>query len=152
MREILASDADAVSDALERLDQIIDDAPNDPIRYPLIALRTHLMAQQRMQADATASMNDAISKIQIPVINDDTVRFAVIQGLKMHAGGLLRTIRLATYMTGAGLLVCVFLAGYGLHWWMTPTLSFAGIRQGPDVCEQRSDGQLCRIPVFLPKQ
>ena len=125
---------------------------NDPLRHYLEAMSIGLGAMHKMFVDGTLTIASAIEAAKPQPVDNETLRFAVIQGLKTHAGNILRTIRLATYLAGAVLLVGVFLAGYGLHWWTTPTPSFAGIRQGPDVCEQRPDGQLCRIPVFLPKQ
>src|SRR6185436_17945605 len=107
MSQSLAPDSDAVQDALEALDQIIEDAPNDPIRYPLIALRKHLEAQQRLHADAAASMHAAISKIHMPVINDDTVRFAVIQGIKTHASGAVKALNWRNIIAGVA-VVAVF--------------------------------------------
>ena len=111
----LASE-DSVRDALEALDQIIDDAPNDPIRYPLIALRKHLAAQQLMHADAAAAMNAAIAKIQMPVVNDDTVRFAVIQGIKAHASGVVRALNWRNIIAGVAVVAVFTAIGFAGGW------------------------------------
>lgn len=125
---------------------------NDPLRHYLEAMSIALGAMHKMFIDGTLTIAQAVEQAKPQPVDNDTLRFAVIQGIRTHAGGILRTIKLATCIAGAALLVGMFAAGYGTHWWITPAVSYAGIRQGPDVCEPRPDGQLCRIPVFLPKQ
>ena len=125
---------------------------NDPLRHYLEAMSVALGAMHKMFVDGTLTIAEAVEEAKPQPVDNDTLRTAVILGIKTHAGGILRTIKLTTYIAGAALLLGTFAAGYGIHWWMTPTVSYAGIRQGPDVCESRPDGQLCRIPVFLPKQ
>jgi hypothetical protein len=125
---------------------------NDPFRYYLEAMSVALGAMHKMFVDGTLTIADAVAEAKPGPVDNDTLRSAVVLGIRTHAGGVLRTIKLATYIAGATLLLGTFAAGYGMHWWIMPTVSYAGIRQGPDVCESRPDGQLCRIPVFLPKQ
>jgi hypothetical protein len=125
---------------------------NDPLRHYLEAMSVALGAMHKMFVVGTLTIAEAVEEAKPQPVDHDTLRFAIIQGIRAHAGGILRTIRLTTYIAGAALLLGMFAAGYGTHWWMTPAVSYAGIRQGPDVCEPRPDGQLCRIPVFLPKQ
>jgi hypothetical protein len=125
---------------------------NDPFRYYLEAMSVALGAMHKMFVDGTLTIADAVAEAKPGPVDNDTLRSAVVLGIRTHAGGVLRTIKLATYIAGATLLLGTFAAGYGMHWWIMPTVSYTGIRQGPDVCESRPDGQLCRIPVFLPKQ
>jgi hypothetical protein len=125
---------------------------NDPLRHYLEAMSIALGAMHKMFVDGTLTIAQAVEDAKPQPIDTDTLRFAVIQGLRAHAGDVLRNIRLTTYVAGAALLTCMFAAGFAAHWWITPAISYAGIRQGPDVCEQRPDGELCRVPVFLPKQ
>ena len=102
---------------------------NDPLRHYLEAMSVALGAMHKMFVDGTLTIAEAVAEAKPQPVDNDTLRTAIILGIKTHAGGILRTIKLATYIAGATLLFGTFAAGYGIHWWMTPAVSYAGIRR-----------------------
>ena len=63
-----------------------------------------LGAMHKMFVDGTLTITEAVEEAKPQPLDHDTLRAAVILGIKTHAGGILRTIKLATYIAGATLL------------------------------------------------
>ena len=123
----------------------------DPSAGMLRAQAQMLAAQHRMMVDASLTMTRLIDKAKQP--NDEMViRQAMHDCIRNYLKHLVRMFNWSAIAVCVAVIVASFGAGYGLRWWGEEATRYAGIRQGPDVCEDRPDGQLCRIPVFLPKQ
>jgi hypothetical protein len=123
----------------------------DPSAGMLRAQAQMLAAQHRMMVDASLAMTNLIEKAKQP--NDEMViRQAVHDCFRNYLRHLVRMFNWSAIAVCVAVIVVSFGAGYGWRWWGEGATRYAGIRQGPDVCEDRPDGQLCRIPVFLPKQ
>jgi hypothetical protein len=90
-----------------------------------------------------------LDRLRQPV-RDEDLRRAVVQGIDLHAGDVVRTMSWRNVLIGAGLLVAAVLIGAGGGYWFrgkAPVL--IGVRAGAEHCEDRSDGsRLCWIPVF----
>jgi hypothetical protein len=107
---------DVIHEAIEALDQIIADAPNDPIRYPLMGLRKHLEAQRQMLADAAVRMDEALTKLQMPVIDDHKMHWAVKQGIEDHARGAVRALNWRNIIAASTALVVMLFVGVAGGW------------------------------------
>ena len=92
---------------------------NDPLRHYLEAMSVALGAMHKMFVDGTLTIAAAVEEAKPQPVDNDTLRAAVTLGIRTQAGGILRTLKLATYIAGATLLLSTFAAGYGIHWWMT---------------------------------
>jgi hypothetical protein len=90
-----------------------------------------------------------LDRLRQPV-RDEELRRAVVQGIDMHAGTVVRTMGWRNVLIGAALLVAAVVIGAGSGYWLrgeAPVL--VGVRAGAEHCEDRSDGsRLCWIPVF----
>ena len=152
-----------VREALAALDQIIADAPGDPIRYPLMVLRTHLEAEHRLFVDGALTINAAVEAAKRPINEDDLHRIerassqGAVQGAHHHAVAFVAEQarkRLYEYVSIGIVAIIVAFGGGWLTCYLTrdPPVAFAGVRAGADVCDApKPDGRLCHIPIWLPK-
>ena len=123
----------------------------DPSAGMLRAQAQMLAAQHRMIVDASLAMANLVQKAKRPV-DESVIRQTLHDCFRNYIRHLVRMFNWSAIAVCVAVIVASFGLGYGLRWWGEDATRYAGIRQGPDVCEDRPDGQLCRIPVFLPKQ
>ena len=123
----------------------------DPSAGMLRAQAQMLAAQHQMMVDTALAMDNLIEQAKQPV-DEMVIRQTMHDCFRNYIKHLVRMFNWSAIAICVAVIVISFGAGYGARWWGEEATRYAGIRQGPDVCEDRPDGQLCRIPVFLPKQ
>ena len=152
-----ASIAPDIGDAIRIAHDALDaearraETVGDPSAGMLRAQAQMLAAQHRMMVDASLAMANLIEKAKQPV-DERVIRQVMHDCFRNYIRHLVRMFNWSAIAFCLGVIVASFGVGYGVRWWGEDATRYAGIRQGPDVCENRPDGQLCRIPVFLPKQ
>lgn len=100
---------DSIDEAKQTLDHLIADATNDPIQGPLKALRLFLDAQQQI-------LDDFASRIEMPVIDEDKLRYAVIQGIEAHARKAVRALNWRNTIASVAVVVVFMVVGFAGGW------------------------------------
>jgi hypothetical protein len=138
---------ETIRDALATLDQVIAEAAvyGDPIRHPLMALRVHLRAQQRLFVDGTLALRQQIEAAKQPLNDADLQRLvqAAARGAERQAGELVRAASWRTFVLAvAGVVVfgVVCTAGGWLWARSSASIAVAGIERrltGPAAAQWR---------------
>src|SRR5689334_22339939 len=117
--EILAPELEAlINSATDKLDAAAVEAKlsDDPLQVHLIALKYVLKALRRLFVDGALKLAREIRNAQQPVQNKELMQ-AFKQGVVAVAGDFIGQMRLRFYLTGAGLLVGMFLIGLAIGWY-----------------------------------
>ena len=147
MSAALKPDFDAQLEArIEKFREEANAWRDDPLYQPLHAIGDFMEFLKAYAAGQAALLDRAK-----PPTDQATIRSAMTQAMQLWAGHLVRAVNGAALVGLVIMAVLLFLGGYGARWLSEDSQRFIAIRAGNDVCEQRPDGQLCRIPVWLPK-
>ena len=102
--------------------------------------------------DTVKRIEDVAAKYKPPEIDRGLMRDVLWNFFQICSGHLIRAVNWTAWGVMVAALVAAFGLGYGWRWWNEDGVQYVGIRKDAEVCEQRPDGRLCRIPVWLPDE
>jgi hypothetical protein len=89
---------------------------NDPLRHYLEAMSIGLGAMHKMFVDGTLTIARAIEEAKPQPVDHDTLRFAVIQGIKAHASGVVRALNWRNIIAGVTVVAVFTAIGFAGGW------------------------------------